>query len=266
MEILKWADKYSIDCRLKYGSVSTQNNYTSQVKSFLWNFKDEKEPKSISTEKIKLWILEKDNFSTRNHRLCAIKSFYELTVGMPVKLDKIPFGKREKKMPRLVNAELTREKILAISNKKHKAVLAIAFCCGLRVSEVVNIRISDINFEQGLILIRLGKGKKDRYVKVSESCIEIINDYISVFNPNEYLFNGQFSLQYTVRSCEEIYHKYIDTETSFHSLRHTQITDLIEKGTNLIAVQVASGHSRPSTTGLYYHASPKFLSQLPSPI
>lgn len=189
MNIESWIDKYSMDCRLKYGSESTQGNYISQVKSFLWKFKDEKEPKSIPTEKIKLWLLEKESFNTRNHRLCAIKSFYSLTVGMPVKLDNIPFGKKEKKLPRLVNAELTRQKIEDIPNKKHKCILAVAFCCGLRVSEVVNMKIKDIDFEQKVILIRLGKGKKDRYVGVSENVLDIINDYTKDFEPINFLFN-----------------------------------------------------------------------------
>ena len=99
MDILKWSDKYSIDCRLKYNSTATQDNYISQVKSFLFRFKDELEPKAISNDKIKAWLLEAKTINTRKHRLCAVKSFYELTVIMPNKVDKIPYPRSEKKLP-----------------------------------------------------------------------------------------------------------------------------------------------------------------------
>ena len=85
MDCRKWIERYSIDCRLKYNSVNTQDNYISQVRTFLFYFeKMYREPKEIPTERIKLWILSKDSINTRNHRLCAVKSFYEITVGMPV--------------------------------------------------------------------------------------------------------------------------------------------------------------------------------------
>lgn len=266
MEILRWVEKYSIDCRLKYPSEATQKNYISQVKSFLYYFKDEKEPKSIPTEKIKLWLLQVETLNTRKHRLCAVKSFYDLTVGMPVKLDKIPYPRKEKKIPRIINQEETKAKILSIENKKHKAILAIAYCCCLRVSEVINLKISDIDGKQKLVLIRQGKGRKDRYVGISDSTLEILREYFKEHKPKEFLFEGQFGGQYSTRSCEEIYHKYIDLNTSFHSLRHAGLTSMIEKGTNILAVQAWAGHNDPKTTSIYLHASPKFISQIPTAI
>ena len=95
MEIRKWYDKYSTDCRLKYPSESTQENYLCSVGTFLKYFEKEKEPKSIPTQSIKEWLLTYNTINTRNHKLCAIKSFYEITVGMPLKLDKIPFPNRK---------------------------------------------------------------------------------------------------------------------------------------------------------------------------
>jgi site-specific recombinase XerD len=95
----KWIDLYSIDCKLKYNSLATQKNYISQVSSFLFQFeKRYREPKEIPTNEIKLWLLEKESPNTRNHRLCAVKSFYQLTVKMPIKLDKIPFAKKEENL------------------------------------------------------------------------------------------------------------------------------------------------------------------------
>ena len=95
MDFLKWYDRYSTDCKLKYPSERTQENYLCSVGTFLKHFEKEKEPKSISNQSIKEWLLTYNTINTRNHKLCAIKSFYEITVGMPLKLDKIPFPNRK---------------------------------------------------------------------------------------------------------------------------------------------------------------------------
>jgi len=139
MDILKWADKYSIDCRMKYNSSATQDNYISQVKSFLFYFKDEIEPKTITNEKIKLWLLEAKTINTRKHRLCAINSFYELTVRMPEKVSRIPYPKSEKKLPIVLSVEEIQKMFNVCENKKHKVILALLYSCGLRVSELINL-------------------------------------------------------------------------------------------------------------------------------
>lgn len=267
MNCRNWIDKYSTDCRLKYNSISTQKNYISCVTQFLFSFENKyREPKEIPTQDIKEYLLTALTVNTRKHRLCAIKSFYELTVNMPMKLDKIPYPKMEKKLPRIINQEELKTKIFAIQNKKHKSILAIAYACSLRVSEVVNLKISDINGRDNIILIREAKGKKDRYTKISDNVLQILREYFKEHRPKEYLFEGQFGGKYSTRSCEEIYHKYIDAQTSFHNLRHSGITAMIEAGTNQIAIQVSVGHTRAATTAGYYHVSPKFLSQISSPI
>lgn len=267
MNCRNWIDRYSTDCKLKYNSLSTQKNYISCVTQFLFHFENKyREPKEIPTQEIKEWLLTAMTVNTRKHRLCAVKSFYEITVGMPMKLDKIPYPRKEKKLPRIINQEELKGKILAITNKKHKSILALAYACSLRVSEVVNLKISDIKGKENIICIREAKGSKDRHNKISNDMLEILRDYFREYKPKEYLFEGQTGDKYSTRSCEEIYHKYIDTETSFHNLRHSGITAMIEAGTNQMAIQVAVGHTRASTTQGYYHASPKFLSQIQSPI
>ena len=98
MDILKWHNKYSIDIQLVYNSKATRENYKSQVKCFLEYFKNELEPKSICNEKIKIWLLEAKTINSRKHRLCSINSFYKITVGMPCKIQKIPYPKSDKKL------------------------------------------------------------------------------------------------------------------------------------------------------------------------
>ena len=171
MTLGTWVERYSVDCRLKYGSASTQKNYISCVTQFLARFQNYDQPKSIPNDEIKKWLLEAQTFNTRKHRLCAINSFYRLTVGMPLKTGKIPFPPKEKKLPRIFDVEETRNKILVIPNKKHKAILALGLCCALRVSEVCNLKVTDILKGRNLIAIRQAKGKKDRHTKISECCL-----------------------------------------------------------------------------------------------
>jgi integrase/recombinase XerD len=144
MDILKWRDKYSTDCRLKYNSIQTQNNYISQVTSFLVYFKNEIEPKSIPTDKIKEWLLQAKTINTRKHRLCAVKSFYELTIGMPNKIDKIPYPKSDKKLPIVLSQDEVQRMFTACENLKHKVILALLYSCGLRVSELINLKWKNI--------------------------------------------------------------------------------------------------------------------------
>lgn len=245
MDCRKWYDRYSTDCRLKYPSEMTQKTYRSCVGVFLSFFEKYREPKEIPTDQIKSWLLKTDSFASRNHRLCAIKSFYEITVGMPLKLDKIPFAKKEKRLPRINDIDEVVAKIEAIPNLKHKTMLSLGLVGALRVSEVIKIKISDIDFVKKLILLRQAKGNKDRYIGISDKIIELVNNYIQEYEPKEYLFEGQTGGQYSTRSCEEIYHKYIDTETSWHNLRHTMASFMVEQGTNQLALQAFLGHNSP---------------------
>ena len=93
MDVKAWYNKYCLDCDLKYSSEKTRKNYKNSVGMFLGYFEKEEQPKSIDTDKIKGWLLTFKTINTRNHKLCGIKSFYEITIGMPLKLDKIPFSK-----------------------------------------------------------------------------------------------------------------------------------------------------------------------------
>lgn len=265
MDIRKWYDRYSTDCQLKYPSKATQTTYRSCVGVFLAFFEKFREPKEVPTSEIKEWLLLSQS-TTRNHRLCAIKSFYEITVGMPLKLDKIPFAKKEKKLPRINDIQEVVKKIEAVENIKHRALLSLGLCGALRVSEVVNIKISDIDGKKRLILLRQAKGNKDRYIGISEKVLILLREYFKKYKPQEYIFEGQNGGKYSTRSCEEIYHKYIDQNTGWHNLRHTMASFMVENNTNQLALQAFLGHNSPKTSAIYYHVSPKFLSQIPTPI
>jgi integrase/recombinase XerD len=167
MDIRKWHYKYSIDIQLVYNSEATRENYKSQVSCFLEHFKDEAEPKAIDNEKIKLWLLEAKTINSRKHRLCAINSFYKITVGMPSKIAKIPYPKAEKKLPIVLSQEEIQRMFTVCENTKHKVILSLLYSCGLRVSELINLKWANIDRSRMIINIIQAKGGKDRQQRES---------------------------------------------------------------------------------------------------
>ncbi|WP_159106017.1 tyrosine-type recombinase/integrase [Leeuwenhoekiella sp. MAR_2009_132] len=266
MNIRKWLDLYSRDCKLKYNSESTRNTYTACVKKFLLHFKDEVEPKSISNSKIKDWLLTFQTLNTRKQMLCSINSFYKLTVGMPVKLSKIPYPKKANQLPQVIDKDFLKETIPLIQNLKHRAILTLAYSTGLRVSEVVNLKIKHIESKRGLILVKNAKGNKDRYVPLSETVLQTLREYFKAHQPKEYLFNGQNSLKYSSTSCNVIVKKYLGNNYHFHQLRHSCFTSMLESGTDIRIIQKVAGHKSSKTTEIYTHISNQFLSQVNTPL
>jgi len=192
MNIPIWIDRYCTDSKLKYPSVKTQENYQSSVKSFLYKFKDTKEPSRVSTQEIKEYLCTFDTINTRNHKLCAIKSFYEITVGMPLKLDKIPFSKKDKKLPIVLSIDEVQSMFKVCDNLKHKVILALLYSCGLRVSELINLKWSHIDRSRMIINILQAKGNKDRQVMLTPELIPLLEKYYLEYKPVEYVLNGQF--------------------------------------------------------------------------
>jgi site-specific recombinase XerD len=188
--------------------------------------------------------------------------------GLEKKYDKVSFNrpKKENKLPRVVDGELIKKKLQDIGNLKHKTILTLTYSVGLRVSEVVNLKIENVDSNRMLIHIKNAKGRKDRVVPLSKYVLELLRDYWKEYKPNIYLFNGQNSLQYSIGSCQKIYKKYIDQRTSIHTLRHSSFTNLLENGTDLRIIQKIAGHSSSKTTEIYTHVSNQILNKVNLPI
>jgi integrase/recombinase XerD len=166
----------------------------------------------------------------------------------------------------VIDSELIISKLDLIENLKHKTILTLTFSVGLRVSEVVNLKIEDIDSKRMLIHIKNAKGRKDRIVPLSQKVLELLRKYYKEYKPNEYLFNGQNSTQYSITSCQNIYKNYIDSNSSIHTLRHSSATTLLENGTDVRIIQQILGHSNVKTTEIYTHVSKKLLSSVNLPI
>lgn len=271
MDIRKWINKYSIDIRLVYNSESTKSNYISQVNCFLNHFKNEIEPKSIDNEKIKLWLLEAKTINSRKHRLCAINSFYKLSVGMPFKIQKIPYPKSEKKLPIILSQTEVQNMFSVCDNLKHKVILSLLYSCGLRVSELINLKWSHIDRSRMIINILKGKGNKDRQVMLSEKLIPLLEKYYLEYKSKEYVLNGQFSSQYSARSVGEVM-KQLATKAKItkrvytHLMRHNSFSHMVESGIDINLIQRLAGHNNVKTTNLYIHLAHNHISKIESPL
>jgi site-specific recombinase XerD len=165
-----------------------------------------------------------------------------------------------------VDSNFILSKLEQIDNLKHKAILTLTYSVGLRVSEITNLKIEDVDSKRMIIHIKNAKGRKDRIVPLSQKVLNSLRDYLKEFKPKEYLFNGQTDNQYSIRSCQEIYKKYIDQSGHIHQLRHSCFTNLLENGTDLRIIQKIAGHSNVKTTEIYTHVSNQMLSKVNLPV
>lgn len=274
MDFTRWHQRYCTDSRLKYPSIKTQENYQSSVGTFLKYFEKEADPQHIKTEQIKDWLLTFQTINTRNHKLCAVKSFYEITVGMHLKLEKIPYSKKDKKLPIILSVDEIQRMFTACENLKHKAILALLYSTGLRVSELINLKWMHIDRSRMIINVIQGKGKKDRQVMLSPDLIPLLEAYWNEYKPKEYVLNGQFpdkELRYSDRSVGEVI-KQLATKAGLdnkrvytHLIRHCFATHLVEQGTEINLIQRLLGHGNVKTTSVYLHISNNLIRNIPSP-
>ena len=262
MNSSKYLQDYERDLNQIRFSKETIKNYVSQIKLFLNYFKDKDSPKHISADDIKNYLLNAKEVNSQNAMHSAIKKFYLLSMKQHKKFEFIPYAKKEKKIPQVIDVAILVQMIDKIENKKHKAIIALTSSVGLRVSEVLNLKLCHINSPLMQVTIKAAKGKKDRIVPLTAKVREILRLYYIEYLPKEYLFNGQFEPQYSSRSCNQIVKKYLGKQYHMHTLRHSAATGLYEKGTDLKLIGDLLGHSSRKTTEIYTHTSAKTMQNL----
>jgi site-specific recombinase XerD len=265
---MKILEIFTEKLRYKNYSPRTINVYKSYLNTFL-QLNSIKDPYQITTNQI-VKFLESHNFtstSQQNQYIGSLKLFAKYILNKKgIHLSKIERPRNEKKLPRVIDGEYIKSQLSKIENTKHQAILTLTYSVGLRVSEVVNLKIEDIDSKRMLIHIKNAKGRKDRIVPLSEVVLELLRKYFKEYRPKEYLFNGQYGGKYSTGSCQKIYKKYIDQNSSIHTLRHSSFTNLLEGGTDLRIIQKIAGHASSKTTEIYTHVSNQTLSKVNLPI
>jgi integrase/recombinase XerD len=212
--------------------------------------------------------------NTLHSRINALKFYYEQVLGRQKFFWEIPRPKKPSLLPKLLNETALKNLFNALKNKKHKAMLFTAYSAGLRVSEIVNLKIADIDSVRMQVFIQRAKGKKDRYVNLSPVLLDILRNYIRTYSPkpNLYLFESEQSkTSYPTRTVQQIFtnaknNAGIKKEVGVHSLRHSFATHLLDKGTDIKFIKDLLGHFDIKTTERYLHVSKQQLVNIVSPL
>ena len=248
---------------LKMGGYSpkTKKAYIGHIKRFIAFYEEnpiEFHKKDI--DKYLLYLLDDQECSHSyvNQSLSAIKFFYiDILKRREIIID-IPRPKRESKLPQVLSQRETIELLNAIDNIKHRAILFLVYSAGLRVGEVVRLKITDIDSDRMLIHIVQGKGRKDRYSILSEVALGALRIYVRKYKPDYWLFPGADADKFlTERSVQKVFENArfkagIKKEVTVHSLRHSFATHLLEGGVDLRYIQELLGHQSSKTTEIYY--------------
>jgi site-specific recombinase XerD len=225
-------------------------------------------------EKIKRFLLYKREKgagpSQNNLYLNSIKYFYQNVIQSPVEI-KIPYARRPKSIPRALSHRSILSILSTYDNIKHKLIIALAYGAGLRISEVVKLRVRDLYFMENLIHIRASKGAKDRLTILPHKLKKALQKRVENKNHLDYVFTSRRGGKMHVRTAQKIFKNglrraKINRDASFHSLRHSFATQLVENGTDIRYVQKLLGHRSLRTTQIYTHVSQKALRLIKSPL
>lgn len=257
MHIPKYVEQYRKDLKFKNYAESSIENYVSQVLSFL-NYFDGKftEPCKINETAIKDWLMLAKTINSRKHRISAVKLFYIYTIKQPLKFRHIEYPRSEQKLPQPLSESEVRLLFKHCENLKHKAILGLLFMCGMRVGEVINLKPENIDRFNMVIKVIRGKGNKDRIVPMSEDLLKLLETYYREYKPKEYMFNGQFTNQYSDRSVNE-FMKQIGVKAGIkknlhsHLGRHSCFSQMLSNGIDMSVIQKIAGHQSAKTTAIY---------------
>ncbi|MBI5917524.1 MAG: tyrosine-type recombinase/integrase [Bacteroidetes bacterium] len=253
----------------------TIKSYKNCFREFIGHY-DNTRPAEISRPQIDQYIVhlikeKKISESYQNQILSAIKFFYLNVAKQEEKVMDLLRPKKQQKLPHVLTEEEVVRLLKAVGNPKHKCILMLIYSAGIRLGETVNIRLSDLQPSQNRLFIREGKGKKDRCTILSDRMWVLLKDYLEVYAPVEWLFEGQNGGQYSVRSVQAIFEKArhdsrINPYATVHTLRHSFATHLLEKGVDLRYIQDLLGHESSRTTEIYTHITKKGLQKIKSPL
>jgi len=261
--------------RLKAYSENTIRTYNAMLVKFFDVFKDH-DPEKITTDQIRrflLWMIDKNGIGTsyQNQLINSIKFYYEHVLKLPRQVYYLERPKKEKHLPGVLSIEEVRSLLSKIQNTKHLAIISMIYSSGIRISELINLKISDIDSNRMQVRVVQSKGKKDRMTLLSDKILILLRKYFKEYKPGKWLFEGQTGGKYSKSSVQKIFQRAkskagIKKYATVHTLRHSFATHLLEAGTDLRYIQELLGHSSSKTTEIYTHVSTRKLSGIRSPL
>lgn len=258
--------KLEVELKLRNYSAKTIKSYLYEIKKFLEYSKN----KGLNEEVVKEYILQKlknKNPFSVSHSISIISFFFEKILKQKIN---IPKPKRNKTLPNILTIKEIKDMLDITSNIKHKLIIKLLYGCGLRVSEIVNLKKEDVNLEEKLIKIKLAKGKKDRFVKIPDSLLNELKNYCELTS-EEILFPSNRGGKLTTATIQAIVENSarrakIKKRVYPHLLRHSFATHLLEQGTDLRIIQKLLGHSDIKTTQIYTQISQASIKNIKTPL
>lgn len=259
--------------RLRGYSRKTMKAYCNQIERFVASLPQVKTEISEShVQTYCLSLLERGiSHSSVNQTISAIRFYCKHVLHHPAEFQYIR-PKKQTKLPNVLSEKEVTQLLKAVTNLKHKTILYLTYSAGLRVGEVVRLRYSDLDIERQSIIVRQGKGQKDRRTLLSNLAWNMVQKYIAAYRPDRWLFPGQSSDRHlTERSVQKVFEEArlkagIVKKCSLHALRHSFATHLLENGTDLRYIQELLGHTSAQTTQRYTHVSTKNIQRIQSPL
>jgi site-specific recombinase XerD len=262
------------DMQLRRFSDRTQETYLRGVRDLAKHYM--RPPDQITDREVQDFLLHMLNvrrlsWSTCNIHVSALKFFYATTLGRTSTSLAIPPRRTEQRLPEILSEQELKRLFGVISNLKHRALLMTTYAAGLRVSEVVRLKITDIDSDRMMIRVEQGKGNKDRYTTLSPRLLNELREYWKQYRPSHWLFSGHDPDQ--PMPADTAYTIYIKAQLKagihkaggIHSLRHAYATHMLEAGVDLRTLQVLMGHRSILTTTRYARVTRKNLGSPDNP-
>ncbi len=275
INLLQYLDKTEQELKLRNYSQKTIKSYLSCLREYFDFLSFNKAIKDLkSNEKVKSFLLIKKDKGksgqTINLYLNAIKFFYRDVLKSVDKID-LKFSKTSKKLPIVLSHDEIENILNYIKNKKHKLMIALAYGAGLRISEIINLKVQDIDFEQFIIHLKEAKGKKDRITILPKRLKDDLLNLIAGKKNKDYVFESNRGGKLNIRSAQVVFeHALRDAQikkpASFHSLRHSFATHLLENGVDVRYVQELLGHANIRTTQIYTKVTNPQIKNIKSPL
>jgi site-specific recombinase XerD len=271
----KLRDRMRDDLRLRNYAEGTVERYLDCARKFV--ARHMRPPDEITRDEVRgylLHLLNERGLSASTYRAhrAAIKFLYEVTLGLPFKVERILPPKRERRLPEVLSREEVLGLLKAVVSLKHRVILTTMYAAGLRISEACSLKVSDIDSKRMVMRICQGKGAKDRYVMLSRTLLDMLRKYWLAARPEDYLFPGRRAGSHVAPdSVTKSFHEAaalagITKDVRPHVLRHSFATHLLDDGAELDVVSALLGHASLRTTGIYTHVSTKRLVSTKSPL
>ena len=271
----KLLNQFYLFLKGKRYSQSTIQTYTFFIADFI-NFHTKTPLAELTNRAVELFIetvFMERNYSVSSQRqfISALKIF---TVFCPqTKIHNLALERPKKS--RILPSVLSQEEVLRIiqytQNIKHRAILTLLYSCGLRIGELINLKLIDFHMDRKQLIVKKGKGRKDRYVSLADSFLPLLSNYYHSYKPTIYFVEGQNGGKYSAESIRSFLRKSckkagIRKPVTPHTLRHSYATHLLENGVDLRYIQTLLGHSKPETTMIYTHVQRKDLMEIQNPL